>query len=79
MVLGTRKEALVARHAPQVPVRVVSNWSPTADIAPQPRAANPLAAQWHMKDRFIVGYSGNLGRAHEVGIVLDAAGRVRHR
>ena len=32
-----------------------------------------------MADRFVVGYSGNLGRAHELGIVLDAAARVRHR
>ena len=32
-----------------------------------------------MKDRFIVGYSGNLGRAHELGIVLDAADRLRYR
>ena len=32
-----------------------------------------------MNDRFIVGYSGNLGRAHELGIVLDAAERLRYR
>ena len=60
-------------------MRVVPNWSPTAEIAPLPRAANPMAAQWHMQDRFIVGYSGNLGRAHELGILLDAAERLRHR
>ena len=32
-----------------------------------------------MADRFIVGYSGNLGRAHELGTLLDAAKRLRHR
>ena len=32
-----------------------------------------------MQDRFVVGYSGNLGRAHELGILLDAAERLRHR
>ena len=32
-----------------------------------------------MRDRFVVGYSGNLGRAHELGILLDAADRLRHR
>ena len=32
-----------------------------------------------MRDRFVVGYSGNLGRAHELGILLDAAERLRHR
>ena len=30
-----------------------------------------------MAARFIVGYSGNLGRAHELGIVLAAAERKR--
>ena len=37
------------------------------------------AAQWRLANRFIVGYSGNLGRAHELGILLDAADRLRHR
>ena len=32
-----------------------------------------------MAARFIVGYSGNLGRAHELGILLDAAERKRLR
>ena len=79
MVLGSRMAALVARIAPHVPLHVVPNWSPTADIAPLRRAENPLNSQWHMNDRFIVGYSGNLGRAHELGIVLDAAERLRYR
>ena len=38
-----------------------------------------LATQWHLADRFIVGYSGNRGRAHALGIVLAAAERLRHR
>ncbi len=79
VVLGSRMAARVARHAPQVPIHVVPNWSPTADIAPLPHAQNPLRDLWHMKDRFVVGYSGNLGRAHELGILLDAAERLRHR
>ena len=32
-----------------------------------------------MQDRFVVGYSGNLGRADELGILLDDADRLRHR
>ena len=79
VVLGSRMAAIVTAHAPQSRVRVVANWSPAADIAPLPRSANPLAAQWQMTDRFIIGYSGNLGRAHELGILLDAAERLRHR
>ena len=82
VVLGSRMAAIVSVHAPHssnARLRVVPNWSPTADIAPLARAANPLGAQWHMADRFVVGYSGNLGRAHELGIVLAAAEQLRHR
>jgi len=35
----------------------------------------PLAPA--LDDRFVVGYSGNLGRAHEFETVLDAAARLR--
>ena len=79
VVLGTRMKTLVAQHAPQVPIYVVPNWSPTADIVPLLRTDNPLNEQWYLQDRFVVGYSGNLGRAHELSIMLDAADRLRHR
>ena len=79
VVLGSRMAAIATAHAPQSRVRVVPNWSPAADTTPLLRSANPLAVQWQMTDRFIIGYSGNLGRAHELGILLDAAERLRHR
>jgi colanic acid biosynthesis glycosyl transferase WcaI len=79
VVLGRRMHSLVERHAPRVPIRIVSNWSPTADIAPLPRAANPLRPKWQLENSFVVGYSGNLGRAHDLGIVLDAAEKLRNR
>ena len=79
VVLGSRMATIATAHASQSRVRVVPNWSPAADIAPLPRSANPLAAEWQLADRFVIGYSGNLGRAHELGILLDAAERLRHR
>jgi glycosyltransferase involved in cell wall biosynthesis len=32
-----------------------------------------------LNDKFVVGYSGNLGRAHELAIFLDAADRLKSR
>jgi glycosyltransferase involved in cell wall biosynthesis len=32
---------------------------------------------WSLHDKFVVGYSGNLGRAHEFGTVLGAAEQLR--
>jgi colanic acid biosynthesis glycosyl transferase WcaI len=77
VVLGSRMQVLVAQHAPNVPIYVVPNWSPAMEIAPLSRIDNPLNDQWQLAGRFIVGYSGNLGRAHDLGIVLEAADRLR--
>ena len=79
MVLGACMAAFATAHALPSRVRVVPNWSPTEDIAPLPRATNPRAAQWQMADRFIVGCSGNLDRANELDILLDAGEHLRHR
>ena len=79
VVIGGRMGKLVASHAPAVPVREIHNWSPTSEIQPLDRSANPLAYEWALNGKFIVGYSGNLGRAHELAIFLDAAEHLKAR
>ncbi len=79
VVLGARMGAIAAAHAPHVPVRIVANWSPTAEIVPLARTANPLNTEWQLGEKFVVGYSGNLGRAHELGVLLDAAAILKPR
>jgi len=41
--------------------------------------ANPLRGEWGLDGKFVVGYSGNLGRAHEFTTALDAAGQLADR
>jgi glycosyltransferase involved in cell wall biosynthesis len=53
-------------------VRVAANWADGALIRPVPRADNPLRTQWGLADAFVIGYSGNLGRAHDIDTVLEA-------
>src|SRR5262249_41317118 len=47
-------------------------------IVPIGPMSNPLRAQWHLQDKFVVGYSGNLGRAHEFDTILAASGHFRN-
>jgi glycosyltransferase involved in cell wall biosynthesis len=42
-----------------------------------PQADNPLRRAWGLQDKFVFGYSGNLGRVHEFATVLAAAERLR--
>jgi glycosyltransferase involved in cell wall biosynthesis len=58
-------------------IRVIANWCDDQDIVPIPHSDNPLRRAWGLEDRFVVGYSGNLGRAHEFDTVLAAAERLR--
>jgi len=39
----------------------------------------PLRAEWGLQRDFVIGYAGNLGRAHEFETVLSAADQLRDR
>lgn len=70
---------LERRRIPAERLAVVHHWSDGAAIRPIPREANPLRRDWKLGNAFIVGYSGNFGRAHEFHTILGAAARLRHR
>jgi glycosyltransferase involved in cell wall biosynthesis len=59
-------------------IDVIHNWSPVEmpDPAAQP-VPNPLRVEWQLGQKFVVGYSGNFGRAHDFTTVLDAAAMLR--
>jgi len=53
-------------------IRIISNWADGRLVTPLEPAHNPLRQDWGLSDKFVVGYSGNLGRAHEYTTLLDA-------
>jgi glycosyltransferase involved in cell wall biosynthesis len=83
VVIGERMAALVAPFCRSPPV-VIPNWAleevPDAETTSTPSdavTANPLRAAWGLGAAFIVGYSGNMGRAHRLDELIDAASAVR--
>lgn len=70
---------LERRGIPAGRLDVVHHWSDGAAIRPIPREANPLRRDWKLEGAFVVGYSGNFGRAHEFDTILGAAARLKHR
>ena len=56
---------------------VIPNWCNDETIVPQSEAANTLRREWGLEDKFVIGYSGTLGRAHEIDTVLAAASILR--
>jgi glycosyltransferase involved in cell wall biosynthesis len=54
-------------------LHVITNWANGAQIFSLPRESNPLRGEWGLSTKFVVGYSGNLGRVHEFDTFLNAA------
>jgi glycosyltransferase involved in cell wall biosynthesis len=78
VVLGGRMRELVLGLGVSSPcIRIIENWSDLA-CAPHVRADDTLLRlREGLQGKFVVGYSGNLGRAHEFQTVLDAAALLR--
>lgn len=53
-------------------VRVIPNWADARSIRAIPAQHNRLRAEWRLQDKFVVGYSGNLGRAHDISTMIHA-------
>jgi glycosyltransferase involved in cell wall biosynthesis len=58
-------------------VRVIHNWADGEAISPMAAEVNTLRRRWGLEGKFVVGYSGNMGRVHEFGTMLGAARALR--
>jgi colanic acid biosynthesis glycosyl transferase WcaI len=76
IVIGSKMAAVVERSGvPRERVHIVRNWADGQAIRPIDRADNDLRRAWGLEDAFVVGYSGNLGRAHDIDTMLGAIDR----
>jgi glycosyltransferase involved in cell wall biosynthesis len=56
---------------------VMRQWSDGGAIVPVDPGENTLRREWGLRDRFVVGYSGNFGRVHDFATMLQAAELLR--
>jgi colanic acid biosynthesis glycosyl transferase WcaI len=62
---------LAAQGVPCERLMVIPNWADGELIRPLAPRDNPLRTAWGLGERFVVGYSGNLGCAHLVDPVVE--------
>jgi colanic acid biosynthesis glycosyl transferase WcaI len=80
VVLGeAMKEKAVLAGAAEGRVAVIPNWVDGDVVRPVPHESNPLRAGMAREARFVVLYSGNMGRAHDVTTIVGAARRLADR
>lgn len=57
-------------------LEVISNWV-VGDVSAIDKSKNYLVEQWGLDEKFVVGYSGNLGRAHDYISILEAVNELK--
>jgi glycosyltransferase involved in cell wall biosynthesis len=78
VVLGSRMlEYLSARRVPPSKFRVIENWADTELLRPKLPGESALRRRMDLMGKFVIGYSGNLGRAHEIETLVGAAEKLR--
>jgi len=60
-------------------IAFIPNWSDGDAIRPTVPEGSALRREWGLGGKFVVAYSGNLGRAHEFDTLLETAERLRER
>jgi glycosyltransferase involved in cell wall biosynthesis len=74
VVLGERmREHLLSSGVAMQKIAIIENWADDTAIAPQIPDATRLRKSNGLVGKFVVAYSGNLGRAHEYHTFLQAA------
>jgi glycosyltransferase involved in cell wall biosynthesis len=78
VVLGTRmRDHFVARDIDVDSLHIIENWADGETVVPKLPTQSELRARLGLQDQFVVGYSGNLGHAHEYETILAAAEALR--
>jgi len=74
VVLGSRMlEYLGSRGVPNSKCTIIENSADPDSIRAKSTHDSALRSRLGLTDKFVIGYSGNLGRAHEYETILDAA------
>jgi glycosyltransferase involved in cell wall biosynthesis len=78
VVLGRiMRERVLARGVDAARVATIPNWAEPHAIVPLPTQDSSVRRKLGLEGKFVVGYSGNFGRAHEFGTLVAAAGSLR--
>lgn len=79
IVLSDSMKARIVEHCPDVEekIAVIHSWSDAEQIMPMAKTDNWFAQEHGLTDRFVVLYSGNMGRCHDVDTLFEVAQLLR--
>ena len=80
IVLSDSMKERIVDHCPQVSekVSVIHSWSDDQKITPIEKKDNWFAKKHNLVEPFVVLYSGNMGRCHDINTIFEAAKLLRN-
>lgn len=78
IVLGEAMRRMIQKsytHLP--PIYVIHSWADGSQIRPLAKELNPFVHRHGLEGKLVVLYSGNLGQAHELETLVEAAERLK--
>ena len=75
IVLSSSMKKRIVENCPEVEhkISIIHSWSNEKQIVPIAKAENWFAKEHALTDDFVVLYSGNMGRCHDIDTLLEAA------
>ena len=78
VTLGSDMAAVISRAGVGAEkITIVPNWAPAGLTAFEENTVTALRAAWGLQGKFVVAYSGNLGRVHDLEPILELARALR--
>lgn len=80
IVLGRDMADIVANKLKEPSrITVIPNWADVDEVKPIAKADNAFRREHGLDGKFVIQFSGNIGRSHDIELVLDAARRLQDR
>jgi len=74
VILGRcMKETIKRKGISEEKIRIIHVWSDDKLIQGNLRVNNPFKEKWGLENKFVVSYSGNMGRFHDMETIMEAA------
>jgi len=79
VVLSDSMKQRIVEHAPDVEhkISVIHSWSNDTKIVPIPKEENWFAQKHSLTKPFVVLYSGNMGRCHDITTIFETAQQLK--
>jgi glycosyltransferase involved in cell wall biosynthesis len=71
--IGNGMKRLLSAYVEPSKIKVVPVWTDNEFLKPLHKAKNPFIRQQKLEDKFIVLYSGNLGKTHQAEVLVELA------